>query len=241
MSRLTILGLAIAVLSGLTQAVAGPGRQFGLWDHNFGFQLLEWGGYGGLAAVGACLIGLFSAWGLGRRRIVVIGVIGALLGALLAYWPWVLNRAFRKPPPLFSITTDTTAPPSYVAALALRKAARLPVEYPANFAAQQLAAYPAIKPVVLKLSTSQAFDRALRAARAMPRWTVHAVAPDEGRIEAVAKTLWFGFEDDVVIRVTASEDGSRIDIRSTGRIGRRDGGANAKRVQAYIERLNETR
>jgi len=151
----------------------------------------------------------------------------------------LLLKAHRIPPPLYDISTDTVHPPSYVAGLELRQAtARLPAEYPANFAAQQRQAYPDIQPVMMNLPPDLAFERALRAARETSGWNIHAVVPQDGRIEVVAKTLWFGFEDDVVIRVMATEGGSRIDIRSTGRIARRDGGANARRVQAYIKKLN---
>lgn len=235
-ARLAVTGLLVAIGAGIVQAAAGPGRQFGYWDYNYGFKLLEWGAYGGLAAVGFSLIGMFFAWGVGRRGLITVGVIGVILGALIAYWPWQLNRSFRAPPPLYDITTDTANPPSFVAGLEWRKGARLPADYPANFAGQQQQAYPDIQPAIRKEMPEQGFARALRAARAMG-WTVHTVVPADGRIEAVAKTFWFGFEDDVVIRVTAVEGGSRIDVRSTGRLGRRDGGTNAKRVKAYLEKL----
>ena len=238
-AKLAVVGLVVAVGAGLVQAAAGPGRQLGYWDHSFGFKLLEWGGYAGVAAAGASLIGLFFAWGVGRSRLVTVGIIGVVLGALIAYWPWQLNRSFREPPPLYDITTDTANPPPYVATLELRKGARLPADYPANFANQQQQAYPDIRPMIRKEPPDQAFARALRAARAMG-WNVHTAVPAEGRIEAVAKTFWFGFEDDVVIRVAAIDGGSRIDMRSTGRIARRDGGTNAKRVKAYMEKLNST-
>lgn len=239
LARLTALGLAVALIAAAAQIASGPGRQMGYWDHNFGFKILEWGAYAGLAAVGACLIGSFFAWRSGRRRLLIVGLIGLVLGGLIAYVPWALLRAHRIPPPIYDITTDTANPPAYVAALELRQAtARLPAEYPATFAAQQQQAYPDIKPVLLNQPPKVAFDRALRAARQMSGWNIHVAKPEDGRIEAVAKTLWYGFEDDVVIRVMAAEGGSRIDIRSTGRIARRDGGANARRVQDYIKKLN---
>lgn len=236
-ARLAVIGLLVAVGAGLVQLAAGPGRQFGYWDHNYGFKLLEWGGYGGLTAVGASLIGMFFAWGAGRRGLVTVGVIGVILGALIAYLPWQLNRSYRAPPALYDITTDTANPPPFVAGLEWRKGARLPADYPATFASRQQEAYPDIQPAIRQETPEQGFARALRAAHAMG-WNVHTVVPADGRIEAVAKTFWFGFEEDVVIRVTAVEGGSRIDIRSTGRLGRRDGGSNAQRVKAYMEKLN---
>ena len=58
-----------------------------------------------------------------------------------------------------------------------------------------------------------------------------------GTIEAVDTTKWFGFKDDIAIRVRADGAGSRIDIRSKSRVGRSDLGTNARRIRAYAERL----
>lgn len=238
LAKLTVIGLAVALAAGLAQALAGPGRQLGLWEYGFGFRILEWAAYVGIAAAAVALLGLIFAWAVGRSRLVLVGLIGVIGGGLIAYWPWQLQQNFRAPPPLYDITTDTSNPPRFVAGVEMRKGARLPLDYPANFATQQQQAYPDIKPAILKLEPPQAFERALRTARDMG-WNVHAVVPEEGRIEAVARTLWFGFEDDVVIRVEAGEGGSRVDVRSTGRIGRRDGGTNARRVQEYLKKLTE--
>jgi len=47
----------------------------------------------------------------------------------------------------------------------------------------------------------------------------------EGRIESTATTRWFGFKDDIVIRIAPSlGNGSRVDIRSVSRMGRSDVG-----------------
>ena len=64
------------------------------------------------------------------------------------------------------------------------------------------------------------------------------VSAEQGIIEATATTFWFGFKDDVVIRVRASAvGGSVIDVRSVSRFGRSDLGVNAKRVGAILQRL----
>jgi uncharacterized protein (DUF1499 family) len=57
------------------------------------------------------------------------------------------------------------------------------------------------------------------------------------RIEATATTPWFGFKDDVVIRIEPDPAGSRVDVRSVSRVGGSDVGTNAKRIRAYLARL----
>jgi uncharacterized protein (DUF1499 family) len=53
----------------------------------------------------------------------------------------------------------------------------------------------------------------------------------------VATTFWFGFKDDVVVRISAEGAGSRVDVRSKSRVGRSDLGTNAQRIRAYQRRL----
>ena len=77
---------------------------------------------------------------------------------------------------------------------------------------------------------------ALEAARASG-WEIVAAVPQERRIEAVATTFWFGFKDDIVVRIRPAPGGSRIDVRSVSRVGRSDLGTNAKRIRAFLGRL----
>ena len=61
--------------------------------------------------------------------------------------------------------------------------------------------------------------------------------PADGRIEATDTTRWFGFKDDVVVRVKPEGTGSRVDVRSLSRVGRSDVGKNASRIRAYLTAL----
>lgn len=90
--------------------------------------------------------------------------------------------------------------------------------------------------VDLKASPGEAFSRARAAAQDMG-WEIASADPAAGRIEAVATTLWFGFKDDVTVRVAPQDAGSRIEVRSKSRVGRGDAGTNARRVRAYLKRL----
>ena len=141
-------------------------------------------------------------------------------------------------PRIHDITTDTENPPRFVALLATRQKAPNGADYAgAKLAQAQKAAYPDIKPELLNMPPALAFERALAAARNMG-WDIVAAEPAQGRIEATATTFWFRFKDDVVIRIVAEGNGSRLDMRSMSRIGRSDLGANAKRIRAFLTRLH---
>jgi len=144
------------------------------------------------------------------------------------------SRAARSVPPIHDITTDLEDPPSFVAILPLRAGAPNAAQYggPA-IAAQQRAAYPGIATIILPLAPQQAFAKALAAARVLG-WDVVAAVPEDGRIEATDRTFWFGFRDDVVVRVRPRNGGSVVDIRSVSRIGRSDTGTNAKRIRRFV-------
>jgi hypothetical protein len=62
--------------------------------------------------------------------------------------------------------------------------------------------------------------------------------PRDGVIQAVARTLAFGFPDDVTIRVRMDEDGARVDMRSASRIGTHDLGQNARRIRRFLADLD---
>jgi uncharacterized protein (DUF1499 family) len=105
---------------------------------------------------------------------------------------------------------------------------------------QQRAAYPDVKPLVLQMDAGRAFDRALMAVRGLG-WEVVADDKSSGRIEAVDTTFWFGFKDDVVVRVREDAGGARIDVRSKSRVGVGDVGTNARRIRELLRRIAESR
>ena len=209
-------GLALALVAGLALLLAGPGHRFGWWSFGTGFGIIRWAAYGGIAAALAGLI------------------IGLITVGVPAYY---LQKA-RSVPPIHDITTDTEDPPEFETILPLRAQAPNPASYggPA-VAAQQREGYPEIAPADYPVAPEAAFEAALGAARDMG-WSVVAMDEAAGRIEAIARTLWFGFVDDIVIRVRPTDAGSRIDVRSVSRVGVSDMGKNAARVRAYLAELD---
>lgn len=231
--------LTLALASAAILVAAGYGARFGLWDYRFGFQLVRWSLYTGLGTAALALAGLLIP--RVRASHVPMLVAALVLGCGVAYFPWHWAQAARAVPAINDITTDTENPPAFVAVIPLRAGAPVPVAYPGSeTAAKQRDAYPDIRPLELALPLSSAFARALDAARSAG-WEIDAADAASGRIEATATTPWFGFRDDVVIRVTPATAGSRIDVRSVSRVGKSDLGTNASRVRAYLSRLANAR
>ena len=141
-------------------------------------------------------------------------------------------------PPIHDISTDTQQPPQYVAVLPLRANAPNKTEYGGEaIAARQREAYPEVQPLVLEMAPPQAFERSLATVRTMG-WDLVEADAASGRIEATDTTFWFGFKDDVVVRIRpTATGGSRIDVRSLSRVGGGDVGTNAKRILAYLDAL----
>jgi uncharacterized protein (DUF1499 family) len=227
----TVLG----AVSLLALAATGPLHHLGIVGLAGAFTVLKWAVYGTVATLVLAVIGMIVA---ARRGAGMSTAVTALLMSLVAIGSigalaWKASRV----PAIHDITTDTMQPPPFLAVLPLRAGALNPVEYGGpDVAAKQKSAFPDIVPVTLSIPPERAFDRALAAARTMG-WDLVASDPTGLRIEATDTTLWFGFKDDVVIRVTPQPNGSRVDVRSLSRVGVGDIGANAARIRKYLAAL----
>jgi uncharacterized protein (DUF1499 family) len=235
-SQIRRLAPWIAAAAVLLLLVAGPGTRLGLWNFRTGFVLLRWAAYIGILAAGLGLVSLL--WRAPGARLGP-AVLAIVLGATAALVPYRWMQRAQQVPPIHDITTDVERPPEFQAVLPLRAGAANPAEYGGpEIAAQQQQAYPDVVPLVLNVPTAEAFRRALQAAQGMG-WEIVAADSSAGRIEATATTAWFGFKDDVVVRVTPEGPGSRVDVRSVSRVGMSDVGANAARIREYLARLRK--
>ncbi len=143
-------------------------------------------------------------------------------------------------PVLNDVTTDFKNPPDFRVNRELRKGSQAPTDYPGEKAARkQRKLHPDIGPLFLSLSADESYAFALTAARELG-WKITDENRDEHRIEAVDTTLILRFKDDIVVRITPDDRGSRIDVRSTSRVGRSDVGKNAKRIRAYFDRIESS-
>jgi hypothetical protein len=229
--------LLVALASGVVLVSAGPGYRFGWWDLGAAFGLFSWAAWGGIAAAIAGVVALLARLKFPASGALWRSMLAVLLAIAVVGVPWYWQAKARSVPPIHDITTDTDDPPAFQAILPLREDAPNPAEYGGEeVARQQLEAYPDLDTQVFGASPDGVFDASLATAGDMG-WEIVDADADSGRIEAVATTTWFGFKDDVVIRLTEAEDRTEVDVRSVSRVGRSDVGANAGRIRAFQERL----
>ena len=240
LSRLALAGFAVSVVAVAATAGSGIGTRAGWWDFREGFRFLRWGAYFGAVGTAVSAAGAIVARPGSRRRGFLPAILGIILGVAAFGVPGNWYRTAKGVPMINDITTDTENPPKFVSILPLRKDASNPAEYGGpEIAAKQHAAYPDIRPLTVGISPSRAYEDALATARRMG-WQIVEGSPSEGRIEAVATTRWFGFKDDIVIRISpAANGGSVLDIRSVSRVGLSDLGTNARRIRTFLKTFSD--
>jgi hypothetical protein len=203
--------------------------------------------FGALAcAAVSVLLGLaaFAAiWQNGSRGMTRILLAMLIDAAILAY-PAYLGLQYRKLPRIHDITTDPIDPPRFDALAQLRTAdgANTAVYAGLYSAEQQRLAYPDIETVELDTPVQRAYELALQLVNKRKWLVIDERAPQPprriGRIEAVARTPIMGFREDVSIRITPDDEGSRVDIRSSSRYFDSDLGSNAARITKFIDDIN---
>jgi len=232
-----VITLFVAFAALLAVIAAGPGSRLEWWPWQTGIWMMRIGAYAGIAAaVVATLLVLMLL--VPRWRVRPWVPIVALCVALAAVAPpMILLSKGKQVPPIHDITTDVADPPAFEALREARSKAPNGIAYAGGeVTRQQQQAYADIKPLVLPQPPREAMQRALDAARSMG-WEVVASDAASGRLEATATTRWFGFKDDVVVRIRPEGAGSRVDVRSMSRVGRSDLGANAARVREFLAKL----
>jgi uncharacterized protein (DUF1499 family) len=235
MQRARSVLVGASLVAALLFLASGPGTRAGLWEWQSGFALMKWAMWLGFATAVLALVMLVVPKTRGPQPTILVA---ALLVGIMAGAPVVsLRNQAGGLPPIHDITTDSRDPPAFVALLAARKASPNGSEYGGpEIAAQQAKAYPNVRPMLLPLPPQDAFTRAADVARAMG-WEIVSADAAKGRIEATATTLWFGFRDDIIVRIAPQGTASRIDVRSVSRVGTSDIGANARRIQEYLSKL----
>lgn len=255
--RAVLVWLCVAAIIAvpLWFAAAGLGSRAGLWDWRFGLEVMV-GETGPRVLIGAIGLAAFtllvSAVSQAMKDVprsaggFLAASVLLLIGGVGLYQLNAISAQAARLPAMHDITTDTADPPQFTASLIARRGEGAnSVVYEGKTDGRnsrplpevQAEAYRDLQPIVLSASPEAAYAAALEIARQLG-WTVSTASPQQKMFEATATSFWFGFRDDVVVRVTEREDGgSVVDARSVSRERDADRGANAARLRTFAARL----
>jgi hypothetical protein len=239
------LAFAVLGLGVLTAVVAVGGVRLGsLSDRSGSLLMIPATALGAVALVLALLwvrMALHSNQGAGKR----LGLI-ALIGALLfLYQPLSYVYAGFVSLPIHDATTDPEDPPRFVA-LAKIPSANSRVfdgERHIRYKGQDVTVAYALHDKYFLLTKphkgllvlpAKAYWRAYDAVQKLG-WTIVDASEKDLRIEATAKSFWFGRVSDIVIRVRqAGSIGSWVDVRSESREAGDDHGRNVALLKEFF-------
>lgn len=231
------VGIWLGIIAAVATIVGILGGRTGLLSGLNAFMSFGIGGLLFFVGIIVTLIGLLLSKGTAgdasaTQSLAVILVGAAVIGGAAATMPDTSGA-----PAIHDLTTDLESPPEFVAILPLRAAAPNPPEYlDDGTAQQQREAFPDLVTLHVNGSIDEVFAAAEQAVGDMG-WELVAADPAAGRIEATETTEWFGFKDDVVVRITGDTNSAAVDVRSKSRVGRGDMGANERRIREYLDIL----
>ena len=230
------IGFVLAVLCVLAAMLSGIGYRLELWGFRTGFGIIKWAFQLAIVAVVLALVGL----AIPSRRTgatIAMGLLAIIIGGTAVYVPWSWKQTLDAHPYIHDITTDLDDPPVFVVVATVRGEGDHPVTYDGpEVGAQQREAYPELKPLIVSADAATVFAAAKKVVDSMGMELVDASESDL-RIEATETSPFYGFKDDIVVRIVALPDATRIDVRSKSRVGRSDIGQNAKRIKIYLAKL----
>ncbi|HSZ75511.1 MAG TPA: DUF1499 domain-containing protein [Rhizomicrobium sp.] len=244
LGKLAFAAFIVALAVSLTAAF---GTRIGAWDYHAGFRILRWGVYVGLGGVafGALwvLIAIMRGAGAGARY-GVIGFLGSLATVAIPVYDAAVTTIL---PPIHDISTDMEHAPQFEAVLPLRMGAENSPIYDGsrkvtfdgktmNVSAMQHRYYGDLKAIAILVKPPKLYWHAFFVVKRMG-WHLVAFDPARYRIEATATSPFFGFTDDIVIRVEPSGEGARLDIRSESRMGETDYGVNAGHIRSFARAM----
>lgn len=249
-SLMVCAAMTVALAGIVVFTISGFGYQWRWWSLGTGFGLLKWGFYISVAGGILSIIAAFVTRPGRPVRGFGFSLAGIIISLAVCGTAWFFSARASSAPPIHDVTTDTQNPPQFKAVLPLRKDAPNKSAYFGSDSVKwhgkiktvsqwQHQEFPDIVPIMLDVPVAKAYNLALAAAKKMSWWKIQSARPEKGRIEATSTIPWFGFKDDIVIRIDSAGMGSRIDIRSDSRLGFGDIGENARRIRSYTKILKK--
>ena len=230
-----VLVSLVSLSAFLLVALPGPLYKYGVVDLGTAFTGFKFGVFAGIATLILLVLQI-----LFKRKTVTLGstIMALLLSTIAIAIPLSMLNKGKSVPPIHDISTDLVNPPEFVAIAPLRADAPNPVEYAGvEVATQQRAAYPELQTLNYPQSKSELVEATKQVIDNLG-WQLVNIDTNQGIIEATDRTMWFGFKDDVIVRITDNGSKRLVDIRSKSRVGGSDLGKNAERIHGFIEELD---
>ena len=230
-----ILVVLVSVLAFLLVALAGPLYKFNIVELGTAFSSFK---YGVILAVIALILLIIQVI-CKRKTVSMLSAITVVaFSAISIIAPLSMMNKAKNVPPIHDISTDTVTPPEFVAIAPLRADAPNPVAYSGiKTAEQQRNAYPDLQTLRYTQSKAELVVAVEQTINNLG-WEGINTDANAGLVEATDSTMWFGFKDDVVVRITDNGSERLLDVRSKSRVGGSDLGKNAERIRDFIEALD---
>jgi uncharacterized protein (DUF1499 family) len=227
-----------ALFVALSMAAAGFGVRYEFWSYRFGFRVLRVCFFAGLVTGVLGLVGSWIAFPLwSDRRGFTLSLTALLISGFVVGLPLRWKIRAEAAPPIHDVTTDPDNPPVFRVVDHYRDERHNDLDYGGSRQRRlQEEHYPELKPLVVEGSRESCMKRALETARRLG-WVVHRANWEDGWMEATDTTFWFGFKDDVVVRLRRKDDRCKVDLRSVSRVGKGDAGTNTRRIRTFLDRF----
>ena len=249
------MSVVISVLLPIFMMAAALGTKFGLWSWETSLLFL-------IGQVGPILLGIALLLGVVALLLALfVKPQSRVLAALIALtipvgvggYAGSIVVSIADLPPIHDISTDWDDPPIFSdRVMVLRGDGSNPIQDggaipvipgspppgpdAATVSELQKEAYPDIRTIQLQAEPADALLAAKNVLQAMGFAVYPIVAND--LVEATSESFWFGFKDDIVVRVRPAKGGGTLmDVRSVSRVGVSDLGANADRIRTFREQL----
>lgn len=249
--RLTLLAVLLSLGAVAAALLLGYGSGHGWWHFRVGLTSLRYCFFaaagGGVLALVAMVVRRRGGAGIGAANLLAV-----LVAAGFCFYLYSFYRTARSVPPIHDVTTNLADYPRFYR-LRVRddNLENVPANGRADLAglsprdrwmAYHREAYGDLATVRVPWNVADTVRRAEGLARDRG-WEVVTVDTGQGILEAVATTRFFGFKDNVIVRVRPLSEGggSMVDMRSISRVGVSDVGANAERIRSFLRALRESR
>ena len=253
------LSLALTIIGPLIFAVAAIGYKVGIFSLGTALGTLtrELGPKVLMLGVLVAAMALLFAIIIKPRKGIAIGLVGLVIPLFGLIQLGKVKSTVETLPFIHDVSTDTQDVPMFTDII-MKERDQVKGVNPADYIGKmapardakgeptqklvsvlQTKAYPDIRSVVVEEPVDTVFNKAQSVAKDMG-WDIKTTDRDLGIVEATHTTFWYGFEDDVIIRLRPSEGGGTlVDMRSLSRIGGSDLGKNAERIREFMQAIQK--